>query len=194
MTAGRAAIVKIIDTYRALNYGLSRIEIQKLAYFLQEAGENLSLDFVKDQYGPYSEKLRHALNRMEGHFIRDLGDGVVEAEIEPTEDALGEAGDFVTKSGLADLSRHVERVGDLIEGFQSPYGMELLSTVHWVATREMDAASLDDVVNAIRSWNARKAQIMEPGHVRVAWERLVEQGWLTRVIPENTRPGLSTYN
>ena len=78
MTPGRAAIVKVLDTYRELSYGLSKIEAQKLAYFLQEAGGPLDLPFVKHQYGPYSDTLRHALNSMEGHFIRGLGDGVVE--------------------------------------------------------------------------------------------------------------------
>ena len=68
MTAGRAAILKVLDTYRALEYGLSRIEVQKLAYFLQEAGEDLKLSFVKHQYGPYSDQLRHALNSHGGSF------------------------------------------------------------------------------------------------------------------------------
>ena len=58
MTPGRAAILKVLDTYRELNYGLSRIEVQKLAYFLQEAGEPLGLPFVKHRYGPYSDTLR----------------------------------------------------------------------------------------------------------------------------------------
>ncbi len=177
-TAGRAAILKVLDTYRSLEYGLSRIEVQKLAYFLQEAGESLSLSFVKNQYGPYSDQLRHALNRMEGHFIRGLGDGVVEAEIEPLEDALAEAEQYVTASGHAALARHVERVANLIEGFQTPYGMELLATVHWVATHEPNAHSLDQAVSAVHAWNERKAKIMQPAHVRAAWSRLDAQGWL----------------
>lgn len=83
MTAGRAAILKAIETYCELGYGLSRIEVQKLAYFLQAAGEDLKLAFVEDKFGPYSDTLRHALNRMEGHFIAGVGDGVAESEIEP---------------------------------------------------------------------------------------------------------------
>ena len=75
MTPGRAAILKSIETYRDLNYGLTKIEVQKLGYFLQAAGQNLGLQFEKHLYGPYSEQLRHALNRMEGHFIVGLGDG-----------------------------------------------------------------------------------------------------------------------
>lgn len=179
MTPGRAAILKVLDTYRSMEYGLSRIEVQKLAYFLQEAGEGLKLSFVKNQYGPYSDQLRHALNHMEGHFIRGLGDGVVEAEIEPLEDALAEAEQFVADSGHANLAQHVERVANLIEGFQSPYGMELLATVHWVATREPNAHSLDQAISAVHAWNERKAKIMQPAHVRAAWGRLEAQGWLT---------------
>ena len=178
MTPGRAAILKVLDTYRSMEYGLSRIEVQKLAYFLQEAGESLRLSFVKNQYGPYSDQLRHALNHMEGHFIRGLGDGVVEAEIEPLEDALAEAEQFVAESGHAELARHVERVANLIEGFQSPYGMELLATVHWVATREPNAHSLDQAIGAVHAWNERKAKIMQPAHVQAAWSRLEAQGWL----------------
>lgn len=178
MTPGRAAILKVLDTYRSLEYGLSRIEVQKLAYFLQEAGESLQLSFVKNQYGPYSDQLRHALNHMEGHFIRGLGDGVVEAEIEPLADALAEAEQFVADSGHAHLAQHVARVANLIEGFQSPYGMELLATVHWVATREPNAHSLDQAISAVHAWNERKAKIMQPAHVRAAWSRLEAQGWL----------------
>jgi len=178
MTPGRAAILKVLDTYRALEYGLSRIEVQKLAYFLQEAGENLKLKFVKHQYGPYSEELRHALNRMDGHFIRGLGDGVVEAEIEPAEDALKEADQFLAESGHAALAQRIERVARLIDGFQSPYGMELLATVHWVAMHEQDARTFEQVVYAVHTWNKRKAKIMQPAHVRAAWDRLVAQRWL----------------
>lgn len=178
MTPGRAAILKVLDSYRALEYGLSRIEVQKLAYFLQEAGEDLKLTFVKHRYGPYSEQLRHALNSMEGHFIRGVGDGVVEAEIEPVKEALAEADEFIGGSEHAALQEHVARVARLIEGFQSPYGMELLATVHWIATREPGVQKFEHVVTAARNWNERKATLMQPAHLRAAWDRLCAQGWL----------------
>lgn len=178
MTPGRAAIVKVLDTYRELNYGLSKIEVQKLAYFLQEAGGPLDLPFVKHQYGPYSDTLRHALNSMEGHFIRGLGDGVVEAEIEPTEDALVEAEAFMAEKQHLALADQVARVGRLIEGYQSSYGMELLASVHWVATHEPGVESVDDAIAAVHSWNDRKRQLMRPEHVAAAWQRLGAEGWL----------------
>jgi O-acetyl-ADP-ribose deacetylase (regulator of RNase III) len=178
MTAGRAAILKVLDTYRELNYGLSKIEVQKLAYFLQEAGEPLDLRFEKHDFGPYSDRLRHALNRMEGHFIRGIGDGVVEAEIEPTADASQEAEAFIAEEEIGALAERVARVSRLIEGYQSPYGMELLSSVHWVAWHEAAIRSLDDAVTAIGAWNERKRTLMKPEHVASAWQRLEEDGWL----------------
>jgi uncharacterized protein YwgA len=37
------------------------IEIQKLMYFMQEAGQPLSLKFVKHHYGSYAANLAHVL-------------------------------------------------------------------------------------------------------------------------------------
>lgn len=180
MTRGRAAVLKLVDTYRSLNYGLSRLEVQKLAYFLQMAGENLRLIFEKNEYGPYSDTLRHVLNRMEGHFIRGVGDGVVESEIEPYADALTEANEFLTAEGDRVLDEHVRRVATLIDGFQSPYGMELLATVHWVATH-YDTSGPEDAIKAIAGWSPRKERLMQPAHIAAAWERLADDGWLESV-------------
>lgn len=179
MTAGRAAILKAIDTYRDLNYGLSKIEVQKLGYFLQVAGQDLKLQFEKHNYGPYSEQLRHALNRMEGHFIVGLGDGVVDSEIEPTLEALEEADSFINAKGELELRNRLERLHALIDGFQSPYGMELLATVHWVASNEVEARTPDEALKAIGAWNFRKKKLMLPSHVNAAWKRLNDEGWLT---------------
>ncbi len=177
MTRGRAAILKVIETYKSLNYGVSKIEAQKLAYFLQEAGQDLTLDFAKHHYGPYSEKLRHALNRMEGHFIRGVGDGVVESEIEPLPGALDEADALVSQTADEELLDRVRHVAELIEGFQSPYGMELLATVHWTAAHQ-GAESAPEALAHIANWSDRKRALMTAHHVQAAWDRLEQQGWL----------------
>lgn len=177
MTPDRASILKVLDIYRSLHYGLSEIEVQKLAYFLQLAGEDLHLDFQKHTYGPYADQLRHALDRMDGHFIRSVGDGVVESEIEPVQDALQEADDFIENEGNKQLLEHVARVEALIDGFQSSYGMELLASVHWVAVKE-SAGTPEEAMHCIQKWNQRKRDLMKPGHIEIAWEQLESQGWL----------------
>lgn len=186
MTAGRAAILKAIETYREIGYGLSKIEVQKLAYFLQEAGESLGLSFRKHTYGPYSEELKHALNRMEGHYIIGLGDGVVESEIEPIPEALNEAEKFIATADYRELSERIKKLHALIDGFQSPYGMELLATVHWVASRDVSVMSSADAVVAVHQWNARKRNLMSPQHINIAWNRLQDSGWLTASPSEKT--------
>lgn len=178
MTKGRAAILKVIDTYREVGYGLSKIEVQKLAYFLQNAGEDLGLKFVKHNYGPYSDQLRHALNRMEGHYIVGLGDGVVESEIEPVATALAEADAYISETSLEDTLQRTHRVTELIDGFQSSYGMELLATVHWVATQEPNVDSIEKAAKAIHLWNDRKKRLMSIEHIGIAWERLSNFGWI----------------
>jgi hypothetical protein len=56
--------------------------------------------------------------------------------------------------------------------------MELLATVHWVATHEEDVHGLKGVIEAVHRWSARKRRGMKPGHIEAAWRRLSEQGWL----------------
>ena len=178
MTPGRAAILKALETYRVLGYGLTNLEIQKLAYFLQLSGEDLKLKFEKHHYGPYSDALRHALNRMEGHFVRGVGDGSGASEVEPVDSALEAANVYLQDTRNSELGQRVGRVANLIDGFQSPYGMELLATVHWAAARE-NASSADDALRVAKNWNERKARLMQERHVRSAWNRLVDEGWLT---------------
>jgi O-acetyl-ADP-ribose deacetylase (regulator of RNase III) len=177
MTESRAAILKVLETYGELGYGLSRIEVQKLAYFLQVAGEPLNLQFEKHIFGPYSDRLRHALNRLEGHFIRGVGDGDADAEIEPVADALAEAEQYLRARPESQVAQRVERVARLIAGFQSSYGMELLASVHWVATHER-VRSAAEATTAVHAWNARKRSMMTARHVSAAWDQLSIEGWL----------------
>lgn len=185
MTAGRAAVIGLIDRYLVpgFDYPVSLLEIQKLVYFLTESGEKLNqVEFVKHHYGPYADVLRHVLEKMDGHFTSGYGagDNKPETPIQLLPGAAAEADAFLAEHP-ATLERY-ERVGQLIEGFETPYGMELLATVHWVATRENPEAarSADAALESVRSWNKRKADLMRPEHVAAAWERLRELGWLGR--------------
>ena len=177
MTPARAAIITMISIYREMEYGLSGVEIQKLAYFLEKAGQPLNLEFTKHNYGPYSDKLRHVLKALDGHYLIGVGDFAGEADISLMPDALKEADQFIRSKGGSELREQVERVRNLIDGYESPYGMELLATVHWVGTQDPSVHSADDAVIAVQNWNPRKKAILREAHILRAWERLKDQGW-----------------
>lgn len=178
MTPARAAVIRVISIYREMEYGLSKIEIQKLAYFLEKAGQPLNLEFVKHNYGPYSDKLRHVLKALDGHYIIGVGDFAGESDISLMPGALAEADEFIRTKGGSELGDQVERVRKLIDGFETPYGMELLATVHWVVTQEPGVSTESDTVVAVHNWNARKRAVLRDDHIRLAWRRLDDQGWL----------------
>lgn len=178
MTPARAAVVSIISVYREMQYALGKIEVQKLAYFLEQSGQPLNLEFSTNKYGPYSDKLRHVLKAMDGHYINGVGDHASEAEILVSPGALEEAKHYLAKQGDEETLARVARVGELIEGFESPYGMELLATVHWVATHEPRARTIEEAVSAVHKWNDRKRRILQPDHIALAWRKLDEGGWL----------------
>ncbi len=174
MNANRAALVAAMMDYGHAGYRLTLLEIQKLAYFLQLAGQPLRLDFVKQKYGPYAENLNFVLQRMEGHFIRGYGDRSKEASVEVL--AIGrELTDHQLADDEATLYR-VERVREAIEGFETPYGMELLATVHWVSEREGAGSDVAAVEHGVRSWNERKARLFTTPHIATAVERIAAMG------------------
>lgn len=179
MTPGRAALIQLLSQYsrHALD-DASLVEAQKLAYFLQVAGEPLRLEFVGHHYGPYADALRHVLATIEGHYISGFGDGsapVQQAELLRLLPGAEQAatGELVDRPETAS---HLARVQKLIEGFETPYGLELLATVHWVLQHRTGATD-DSVVEAIRSWSPRKGRMFTPEHIKTALTALRDRGW-----------------
>jgi hypothetical protein len=164
-----------VDT--GYEYRLSLVEVQKLAYFLQEAGEPLRLEYRPYYYGPYADNLRKALRNMEGHYTRGLGDGKnsPETPLELLPDAVASAREFL--GTRPETLARLERVARLIDGFETPFGMELLGTVHWVMRHQAAADDVDDVIARVHEWSRRKRSHMKDGHIHAAWTRLHEQGW-----------------
>jgi len=178
LTRARALLIKLLEQYAIPGYRLSLLEIQKLAYFLQVAGEPLRLNYVRHKYGPYSENLNFVLQLLEGHYIRGYGDRSVRASIRLLNSAGEEADRFLADDPEA--FQRLERVGQLIEGFETPYGMELLSSVHWVASASDEPAqTAGQAVDRIFAWNVHKRKTFKVSHVHKAWQRLVEQSWLS---------------
>jgi O-acetyl-ADP-ribose deacetylase (regulator of RNase III) len=159
MTPGRAALVGLMDRYLGglLDPFITLLEVHKLMYFMQCAGEPLRLKFAKGPYGPYAENLRHVLKRVEGHLVSGYANGgdAPDKQLHLVPGALVEATTFLEDMPAVRL--RFERVSELVEGFESPFGLELLSTVHWVARNE-PVRCAEDVVARTYAWNERKKQ------------------------------------
>jgi O-acetyl-ADP-ribose deacetylase (regulator of RNase III) len=178
MTLTRALLIKLLQVYQTLGYPHSLLEIQKLMYFMDILlGNELNLQFVKKQYGPYTNKINHVLQDMENHYIRGYGDRVQKAEIRLLEGAISEAEMF-----LSDKENYLEKINKierLIDGFETPFGMELLSTVHWVSTRECEESlHFEQVISKIQQWSTRKKQLFNPYQIESAFNRLQEEKWI----------------
>jgi O-acetyl-ADP-ribose deacetylase (regulator of RNase III) len=179
MTPGRAVILEVLNRYALPGYRLTLLEIQKLAYFLQEAGEGLALKFVKQKYGPYAENLHHVLQRIEGHYVRGYGDRSRDVSLELYPDAVNEAEAFLANE--TGTQQRLARVSSLIEGYETPYGLELLSTVHWVVVHDAVAGGREKfseaVVDAVHTWNDHKRRTFTSQRISTAWQRLKSEGW-----------------
>lgn len=181
MTPGRATLLGLMRRYLAavMDPTITLLEVHKLMYFMQESGEPLRLNYQKAPYGPYAENLRHVLNHIEGHFISGYGDGGDQPDkpLELNLQAVEQAETFLKEQPEHETTRkRFDRVANLIKGLETPFGMELLATVHWVVVSEQ-AANLEEAIAKVHAWNPRK-RMFEPRHIRLAWERLQTTGWL----------------
>jgi len=179
MTPGRAALVGLMDRYLdgLLDPFVTLLEVHKLMYFLQIAGDPLRLTFKKAPYGPYAENLRHVLNAIEGHFVLGFADGGDRPgkSLRLAPNAVKDAAAVLNDSEAHSTRQRFDRVAQLVAGFESSFGLELLSTVHWVLTHEQPQ-SRDALVAGVYGWNEHK-QCFSPRQIALAVDVMVEKGW-----------------
>jgi len=177
LTPVRAMVLKILSEYDILGEELTLLEAQKLVYFLQRMGENLKLNFSENYYGPYAEKLIHVLYDMDGHFL----DGIKFKDIKPFEkitikaEKLAEINKYLEENLSADQAKRLNTTLKLIYGFEFPLGMELLSTLDFVITRNKNnRENIDSLIEAVHKWSTRKKELMKPAYLKKAYSRLRE--------------------
>lgn len=178
MTVGRASLIALMRRYLSavMDPTVTLLELQKLMYFMQEAGEPLRLKYQKAPYGPYAQNLGHVLKVIEGHFVLGYKDGGDDPKkpLELIKEAIDQAEDFLKSH--EGTRNHFEQVTDLIQGFETPYGMELLASVHWALKHE--GAGHNSVVDVIHNWNDRK-KMFPAEHIHAAMDVLQEKGWVS---------------
>jgi hypothetical protein len=178
MTAGQAALVGLMHRYLAglLDPFVTQLEVHKLMYFMQAAGEPLRLKYKKGPYGPDAENLRHVLHAVEGHLVSGYFDGgdAPDKQLQLVPGALEDANAFLRDK--TETQARFARVSDLVEGFESAFGLELLSTVHWIVSTEQ-VRSIDDMVAQTYAWNDRKKQFSRR-QIALAVDVLSRKNWI----------------
>lgn len=139
---------------------------------------------MKARYGPYADNLNHALEPLEGHYLRGYGDRMQQvlklSSITLMPGAADEAREWIETRSDDGTADRIGAVSELVTGFASAYGVQLLATVHWTATREAAGLSADPAVltELIGNWSERKGRLFTEAHVGKAISRLEELGWV----------------
>ena len=76
----------------------------------------------------------------------------------------------------------LELASQVIDGFESPFGMELLASVDWLLSREGVAPEVPALLKGLANWPAhgadgagkRKSEIFDERSVRIALRRLLD--------------------
>lgn len=172
LTYERAVLLKGLGDLEAhFDGAFDRISLQKIAYFLQALGVALNISFSRNLYGPYSEKLRRSFVAFEKRGMLD-GFTTGDRQTRVTPSAYAAADEY-----LSDMRGRNEDVivqlDKLIQGYESPYGMELLSSVHWLAAHEKHYP-VEKIIAEMMQWNENKRNAFTPEAIRAAYDRLVE--------------------
>lgn len=191
LTPARALIAELVRRYEVLGLDCTNLEVQKLAWFLHRAIETqhlpdpLKLDFAANMYGPYADRLRHLLDGLDGSYLhceKRLSDAGPLDRIW-FEDSKRSQVDRYLKGDEGELFRpSLERTAAVIDGFESPLGMELLATVDWLLATGQALATVDQMKEALRHWPGgrtaarRKLKLFDGRLLGLALERL-SNGW-----------------
>jgi hypothetical protein len=94
--------------------------------------------------------------------------------IRALESAIGDVDVFLACH--PEVSAQIDGVFELAHGFESPYGLELLSKIHGVVA---EVTGDDQINEAVRSWGDHNARLFTDHHLTVATSRLALLGWIS---------------
>jgi O-acetyl-ADP-ribose deacetylase (regulator of RNase III) len=186
LTAPRALLLDILRQYSDFGIDCSVLELHKLAWFLSRAisryvpDGDLQLDFCAHKYGPYSDKLRHLIGNLEGSFIlcsQRINDARPLDPIRFNYDKLTTVSEFVATLSET-YQQALEKTSTIIEGFQSPFGMELLATVDWLIFKEQVAPEVSALRRGLLNWKGdpsapkRKNELFDDREIAIALQHL----------------------
>lgn len=185
LTPARALIAELVRRYWVLGMECSLLEIQKLAWFLEREIEKiglkpLDLRFEANKYGPYADRLRHLLEGLDGNYLhceKRISDADPLDVIWFDDDRKSFVQTYLKTEAQA-YAQALESTADLIDGFESPFGMELLATVDWLIAREHVAPDVPALREGLRHWSGgadaaqRKSRLFDDRTLEIALARL----------------------
>lgn len=161
LTPARAMVAEMVRRYWVLGIECTNLEIQKLCWFLERVSERLSfgnplnLNFQANRYGPYSDRLRHLLDGLDGSYLhcdKRLADAGPSDTIWFDEARREFVDLYLRQPGHSQLLRVLDETATLIDGFESPMGMELLGTLDWLIVREGCEPTLAGIRRGLDRW------------------------------------------
>lgn len=189
LTPTRALIAELVRRYAILGFDCTLLEIQKLGYFLERFAIKQNLDnsmkfqFAARKFGPYSENLKHLLNGLDGSYLhcdKRLGDAAPFDVIRFDDSKKDKVAAYLTTAEAKEFRRALEKTSELIDGFESPLGMELLATVDWLVNEAGVEPSVSAVRERLASWpggkeaGERKLRLFEDRTIEIALSSLAD--------------------
>jgi len=190
LTPARVLVAEIIRRYWVLGIECTYLEVQKLCWFLERTARDLGIDdpldlrFAADKYGPYSDRLRHLLNALDGSYLhcdKRLSDAGPSDTIWFDEEQRPFVDLYLRQEKSKHLRAILDRTSERIDGFESPLGMELLSTVDWLIEREHCERSVSAIRAGLGRWPAgaeaaeRKQKLFDDRLIKLALDRLEQK-------------------
>ncbi len=187
LTPARAMIAELIRRYWVLGMECSLLEVQKLAWFLERAIEKfapdnpLDLRFEANLYGPYADRLRHLLDNLDGSYLhcdKRISDAEPLDVIWFEDKKKDHLQTYLKCEDMRPYLSALEHTSILIDGFESPFGMELLSSVDWLIFRDSVKPLSKDIEKGLLNWSAgkgsgeRKARLFDDRAIGIALDRL----------------------
>jgi O-acetyl-ADP-ribose deacetylase (regulator of RNase III) len=187
LTPARALVAEMVRRYAVLGLECTNLEVQKLAWFLQRfaralgLGDPLRLEYAANKYGPYADGLRHLLDGLDGSYLhceKRLSDAGP-FDLIWFEDSKRERVEAYLREGEAAVYLPaLEKTAALIDGFESPLGMELLATVDWLLCQKGCAPQVAAVRQELARWpggqtaGERKLRLFDERLLGLALDRL----------------------
>jgi hypothetical protein len=130
------------------------------------------LDFLKGFYGPYSGKVRHILYEVDGYYLKgyEEKDGRPFEPLELTVDKAPAVRQYILNELSQEERNRLNKVAELITGFESPYGLELLATIDYLI---QENNTFDATIIAEKLWSERKRKMFSNEHIDTAISHLL---------------------